>query len=108
MEHPIAITLDVVCGKWKGLILWYLHKNKMRFSELKAAMPKVSHKMLAQQLRELEKDGLIERTVYPQVPPRVEYTLTRYGRDLEPILEMMYLWGKNHADKVRKGKKDSN
>ncbi|HET7627910.1 MAG TPA: helix-turn-helix domain-containing protein [Bacillales bacterium] len=98
MEHPLKITLDVVCGKWKALILWHLQDKTLRFGELSKAMPDVSRKMLTQQLRELEDDGLIHREAYREVPPRVEYSLTTYGRDLKPTLEMMYTWGVNHLD----------
>ncbi|HET7580677.1 MAG TPA: helix-turn-helix domain-containing protein [Bacillales bacterium] len=97
-EHPIRITLEAVCGKWKALILWHLKEGTLRFGELNQFMPRVSSKMLTQQLRELEEDGLIERTVYKEVPPKVEYSLTQYGRDLKPTLEMLYKWGKNHRD----------
>ena len=96
MEHPIAITLEVVCGKWKALILWQLQDQTLRFGELNQSMPEVSRKMLTQQLRELENDGLIERKIYKEVPPRVEYSLTAYGRDLKPTLQMLYQWGQNH------------
>jgi DNA-binding HxlR family transcriptional regulator len=98
MEHPLRITLDVVCGKWKAIILWHLQEKTLRFGELNKIMPDVSRKMLTQQLRELEKDGLIHREAYREVPPKVEYSLTPYGRDLKPTLEMMYVWGVNHID----------
>ncbi|HEU5140477.1 MAG TPA: helix-turn-helix domain-containing protein [Bacillales bacterium] len=100
MKHPIGVTLEVVCGKWKAMVLWHLQEKTLRFGELKKLIPDVSHKVLTQQLRELEKDGLIERTIYKEVPPRVEYSLTPYGQDLEPTLEMLYKWGKNHMDVV--------
>lgn len=100
MKHPIAVTLEVVCGKWKALILWHLQEKTLRFGELNRLMPDVSRKMLTQQLRELEMDGLLERTVYKEVPPKVEYHLTTYGRDLNPTLQMLYKWGENHMDVV--------
>lgn len=101
-DHPIEITLDVVCGKWKGAILCQLLGQTLRFGELKKKIPRVSQKVLTQQLRELEADGLVTRTVYNQIPPKVEYALTPYGKDLQPTLEMLTKWGKNHADIVSK------
>lgn len=93
--------MDVVCGKWKGVILCHLQQNGvLRFGEIKKLLPKVSQKTLTLQLRELEADGLINREVYPQVPPKVEYSLTEYGRDLEATLYLMSEWGRNHVDKV--------
>ncbi|OOE14739.1 MarR family transcriptional regulator [Fictibacillus arsenicus] len=100
-SHPIEVTMDVVCGKWKGVILCHLQQNNvLRFGEIKKLLPKVSQKTLTLQLRELEADGLINREVYPQVPPKVEYSLTEYGRDLEATLHLMSEWGRNHVDKV--------
>ncbi|HET7658194.1 MAG TPA: helix-turn-helix domain-containing protein [Bacillales bacterium] len=96
----MAVTLEVVCGKWKALILWHLREGTLRFGELNQLMPDVSRKMLTQQLRELESDGLVERTVFKEVPPRVEYNLTRYGKDLKPTLELLYRWGKKHKDLI--------
>lgn len=99
--HPIEVTLDVVCGKWKGVILCHLQEEGiLRFGELKKRLPGVSQKTLTLQLRELEEDGLVNRKVYPQVPPKVEYSLTEYGKELEATLEMMCEWGRNHHDKV--------
>ncbi|HEX7064545.1 MAG TPA: helix-turn-helix domain-containing protein [Bacillales bacterium] len=100
MKHPIGITLEVVCGKWKAMVLWYLQEKTLRFGELKKLIPDVSHKVLTQQLRELENDWLIKRTIYKEVPPKVEYSLTHYGQDLEPTLQMLYKWGKNHMNVI--------
>ena len=94
----VEVTLNLIGGKWKGLILWHLCKKTLRFSQLKRRMQSVTQKMLTQQLRELEKDGLVHREVYPEVPPRVEYSLTEEGRTLEPLLTKMCQWGKEHAD----------
>lgn len=93
---PVEYTLEVMGGKWKPLILWHLADRTLRFSELKRTIPKVTQKMLTQQLRELENDGLIYRNVYPQVPPKVEYSLTEDGQSLIPLLREMSRWGKNH------------
>lgn len=89
----VEATLDVIGGKWKPLILWALGDNVMRFSELQRGLPGVNAKMLTKQLRELEEDGVIRRTVYPEVPPRVEYAITDFGRTLIPILQALCTWG---------------
>ena len=99
---PVEVTLEVMGGKWKPLILWHLAEKTLRFSELKKTMPKVTQKMLTQQLRELENDGLIDREVYPQVPPKVEYSLTESGKSLIPLLKEMSKWGKSHLDQLKK------
>jgi len=93
---PMIVTRDIIGGKWKILILWRLSKNTYRFSELKRQIPKISEKMLTQQLRELESDNIISRKVYPQVPPKVEYSLTDKGITLVPILNMMATWGDDY------------
>lgn len=93
---PVEITLHVIGGRWKVLILWYLKEKFRRFSELKRLMPGITQKMLTQQLRELERDGLVHRKVYAQVPPKVEYSLTGHAKSLGPILNQMCKWGKEH------------
>ncbi|MCA9260754.1 MAG: helix-turn-helix transcriptional regulator [Planctomycetales bacterium] len=93
---PIKTTLDVIGGKWTPLILYSLKGGTMRFSELRRSVPDVTQKMLTDRLRELEIDGIVKRKVYPQVPPKVEYSLTAYGRTLSPILEAMASWGTKH------------
>ena len=93
----VEITLNLIGGKWKGLILWHLCQKTLRFSQLQRRLPGVTQKMLTQQLRELEKDGLVHRQVFPQVPPRVEYSLTGRGGSLEPLLQMMCAWGQAHT-----------
>lgn len=91
------LTLAVIGGKWKMLILWHLGKEgTKRFNELKALMPNITQRMLVNQLRELESDYIIHREVYPVVPPKVEYSLTERGKTLMPILEAMYEWGKEY------------
>ena len=92
----VQTTLKVLGGKWKLLILWNLKDRVRRFSELKRLIPTISEKMLIQQLRELEKDGLVHRNVDPQVPPKVEYSFSDYGRSLEPVLEVLCNWGEQH------------
>jgi len=89
---PVEVSMDLLSGKWKCLMLWHLNEGTKRYKELERIVPGVSQKMLTQQLKELEKDGLITRTVYPEVPPRVEYSLTDLGQSAFPILEMMHSW----------------
>jgi DNA-binding HxlR family transcriptional regulator len=91
-SYPVEITLDLVGGKWKLLILWLLSEKLCRFSELKRQIPQITQKMLTQQLRELESDGIIHRKVYAQVPPKVEYSLTDMGKSFTPILQAMHSW----------------
>lgn len=92
---PVEVSMDLLSGKWKCLMLWHLNEGTKRYKELERIVPGVSQKMLTQQLKELEKDGLISRTVYPEVPPRVEYSLTILGQSAFPILEMMHSWAVN-------------
>jgi DNA-binding HxlR family transcriptional regulator len=97
------LTLAVIGGKWKMLILWHLGKDgTKRFGELKALMPGITQRMLVNQLRELEADQIVQRKVYPVVPPKVEYSLTEHGKSLIPILDAMYEWGKNYMETVVK------
>jgi DNA-binding HxlR family transcriptional regulator len=96
------ITMDYIGGKWKTVVLWYLRKDKKRFSELRKLIPNITEKMLSLQLKDLEKDGIIKRKVYPEVPPRVEYYLTDFGKTLIPMLEEIAKWGKSLA--ASKGK----
>ncbi|MCP1493030.1 winged helix-turn-helix transcriptional regulator [Peribacillus frigoritolerans] len=95
-NFPIEATLEIVGGKWKVVILCILMTGKKRTSELKRAMPDITQKMLTQQLRELEADGIINRTVYNQIPPKVEYSLSDYGKSLNNVLDCMCEWGQNH------------
>lgn len=96
----VEATLEVIGGKWKCVILCHLTHGKKRTSELKRLMPNITQKMLTQQLRELEEDGVINRIVYNQVPPKVEYELSEYGQSLESILNSLCLWGESHLTKV--------
>lgn len=92
----IDVTLAVVGGKWKASILWHLAQQTMRFSDLQRQFTDTTRKMLTQQLRELEADGLVHREVYPQVPPKVEYSLTEKGCSIVPILQQMCDWGRHY------------
>jgi DNA-binding HxlR family transcriptional regulator len=94
---PIEHTVNLIGHKWKVLILRNLfNQGTQRFNELSKGISGISQKMLTQQLRQLEHDGIIQRTVYPEVPPRVEYDLTELGQSLKPILEAMNVWGMEH------------
>lgn len=93
---PVEATLDLIGGKYKALILWHLGNRVLRFNELQKLMPQATPKMLTQQLRELEADGLLRRQVYPVVPPKVEYSITEFGSSIVPILEHMYDWGESY------------
>lgn len=90
---PVSVTLDLIGGKYKPLILWHLAENKLRFSQLTKLIPKATPKMLTQQLREMESQHLITRTVFPVVPPKVEYSITDLGKSLMPVLAAMRDWG---------------
>lgn len=95
---PVDTTLRLIGGKYKSLILWHLVDGALRHGELQRLIPQATPKMLTQQLRELEKDNLLIRTVYPVVPPKVEYSLTELGRSLQPILTAMYHWGSGYLE----------
>lgn len=95
-DCPVKLTSEVIGGKWKPLILFYLERGTHRFSELQRLLPGTTKKMLTKHLRELERDDLVHRKVFAQVPPRVEYSLTRHGQSLRPILVSMSAWGKRH------------
>ncbi|MBW4483812.1 MAG: helix-turn-helix transcriptional regulator [Tildeniella torsiva UHER 1998/13D] len=97
----VQATLKVLGGKWKILILWHLRDEAKRFSELKRLISGISEKVLAQQLRELEKDGLVLRVSHPSKSPKVEYSFTDYGHSLIPVLEALCHWGEQHV--VRHG-----
>jgi DNA-binding HxlR family transcriptional regulator len=89
---PIEDTLNLLTGRWKILILWWLQAGELRFGELRRRIPKVSPKMLTQQLRQMEEEGLIAREVFAQVPPKVIYSLTARGESLRPVLQSLYDW----------------
>jgi DNA-binding HxlR family transcriptional regulator len=91
-QCPAEHTLDVVGGRWKVPIVWHLSRGTMRFSALRRALPGLTPKMLTQQLRGLESDGVVSRKVYAEVPPRVEYSLTARGRSLRPVIRAMCRW----------------
>lgn len=99
---PVDAILSILSGKWKLLIINELLSGKRRFSELQRAIIGITQKMLTKQLRELEHDDLIKRKVYPQIPPKVEYSLTSVGKSLKDVLDVMHKWGENYIQKKLK------
>lgn len=93
---PVETALGIIGGKWKPLIIWNLKSETLRYKELQKRIPKVTPRMLTKQLRELEEESVITRKVYPEVPPRVEYTATERGLAAIPVLEALYIWGADY------------
>ena len=93
---PVATTVQLIGSKWKLLIMRNLLQRPWRFNELRKNLEGISQKVLTDSLRSMEEDGIITRTVYPEVPPRVEYSLTALGKSLKPILDAMWTWGENY------------
>lgn len=98
---PVKATMDIIGGKWKPIILYYLKEKTQRYGELQRLIPHITKKMLTQQLRELERDQIILRRVYHQVPPKVEYSLSKYGMTLQPALQLMADWGTAHLARTQ-------
>ena len=98
-DCTVKLTADIIGGKWKPLIIFHLESGTRRFSELLRLIPGTSKKMLTKHLRELERDEIVHRSIYAEVPPRVEYSLTRHGQSLRPILKLMSAWGKRHKNR---------
>lgn len=92
-DCPVQVTLDVLAGRWKPLTLWHLRGGMRRFNALRRMMPGITQRMLTATLRDLERDGLVRREVFAEVPPRVEYTTTPLGESLRPVLDAMAAWG---------------
>ena len=93
---PLTAALNVIGGKWNVIVLYWLATGTRRFSDLQRLMPAVTHKVLTGSLRQLQHDGLVLRAVYPEVPPRVEYTLSEHGRSVVPVVEAIRQWGHEH------------
>jgi DNA-binding HxlR family transcriptional regulator len=113
---PVEVTLDLIDGKWKGVILYHLQQGRLRFGELRRRMPGITQRMLTKQLRALEGDALVTRTVFAEVPPRVEYELSELGLELRPVIDALKKWGDEHKARqaatapsvpLRKGKSSS-
>jgi DNA-binding HxlR family transcriptional regulator len=99
-DCPIEATLQVIGGKWKAITVYYLIDKPLRFKELLDLLETVSSRMLAKQLKELERDGIVKRKVFGEVPPRVEYSLTDYGKTLLPVISVICRWGEDHLQKT--------
>ena len=97
-------TLELIDGKWKGVVLYHLFEGTQRFSDIRRRLPRITQRTLTNQLRALEADGLIHREVYPVVPPKVEYSLTPRGRSLEPVIRALKAWGDEHVDLTGEGR----
>jgi DNA-binding HxlR family transcriptional regulator len=99
MDHnncPVTLTASIIGGKWKPSLIYHLESRTRRFCELQRLIPGLTKKMLSQHLRELERDGIVHRKVYAETPLRVEYSLTRHGESLKPMLKLMSVWGNRH------------
>lgn len=101
-NNSVELSLDIIGGKWKIPIIWRLKDGSKRYSELRKSLPKVTHKMLTQQLRELEQDEILNRKVYPEVPPKVEYSLTLLGESVIPVIDMLREWGDEYRKAFEK------
>ncbi len=94
---PVEAALDIIGGKWKAILIFHILEGPKRFGELGRLLPGLTQRMLTTQLRELERDGVILRTVFPQVPPKVEYSITPFGSTLEPLLQELAKWSEQHV-----------
>lgn len=102
---PVEACVEVIGGKWKGVILFHLLGGTKRFNELMRLMPDVTQRMLTRQLRELEDDQIVNRKIYAEVPPKVEYSLTDFGKTLEPVLRMIQGWGVEYIGQISRIRK---
>ena len=100
-DCPVSFCLSKIGGKWKPLLIYMIRNDVNRFGKLYKAIPGISKQMLTKQLRELESDGIISRKVYPEVPPRVVYSITSYGESLFPVIDSMQKWGKKQMGQYR-------
>ena len=97
-ECPLTAAVNAIGGKWNLICLYWLDSGTRRFNELRRLMPDISHKVLTETLRSLEEEGLITRTVYAEVPPRVEYSISEHGQSLRPLMEAVRVWGRGHIE----------
>ena len=95
-NNPVELSLSIIGGKWKIPIIWKLKDSSKRYGELRRSLTKITHKMLTQHLRELEEDEILTRKVYPEVPPKVEYSLTLLGKSVIPVIDMLREWGEEY------------
>ena len=98
---PVEAALEAISGKWKGLILFHLQNDTRRFNELRKLIPDITQRMLTKQLRELEADKIIKRKIYPEIPPKVEYSMTDFGLTLKPVLKSLHEWGIKYIEKLK-------
>lgn len=102
VQCQFVAALDSIVGKWKPTILYHLlQSSPLRFNELRRLLPDITQRMLTLHLRELEEEGIVTRVIYPQIPPKVEYSVTEYGMSLSPILEALHQWGAAHVKRKR-------
>jgi len=101
---PVEATADIIGGKWKAVILYYLFQGPKRFNELRRLLPEVTQRMLTLQLRELEQDSIVHREIYKEVPPKVEYSLTEFCTSLGPIIVQMLDWGEQYMEQIQEQK----
>ena len=97
-NNPVELSLDIIGGKWKMPIIWRLKDDEKRYGEIRRSLPKITHKMLTQQLRELEQDEIINRKVYQEIPPKVEYSLTLLGESIIPVIDLLREWGEHYRN----------
>lgn len=96
---PMEYTMNKIAGKWKLVILWHIYDHEViRYGELKRAVNGITHKMLSNQLKDLVNDGIVHKEMYQEIPPKVEYSLTDFGKTLIPIMDMMFEWGNKHRN----------
>jgi DNA-binding HxlR family transcriptional regulator len=100
---PVVYCMNIIGGKWKPSIIHMIRTDRNRYSILLKNIPEISKQTLTNQLRELEADGIIERKIFPEIPPRVEYSITEYGKTILPIIESMYIWGRQNMKTDNKG-----
>lgn len=101
-NNPVELSIEIIGGKWKMPVIWRLKDGSKRYGELRRSLPKVTHKMLTQQLRELEQDEIIKRKVYAEVPPKVEYSLTLLGESIIPVIDLLREWGEQYRNVFNK------
>lgn len=101
----VEATADIIGGKWKAVVLYYLFDGTKRFNELRRLLPEVTQRMLTLQLRELEQDGIVHREIYKEIPPKVEYSLTEFGKSLGPIIVQMLDWGEMYMEQIEAQKR---
>ncbi|MDN4074204.1 winged helix-turn-helix transcriptional regulator [Fictibacillus terranigra] len=101
-QCQVVVALDMIVGKWKPIIIQHLLSGDiLRFNELRRLMPDITQRMLTLHLRELEEQDIVQRVVYPQIPPKVEYSITEYGKSLGPVMDAMHHWGAAHVEHMK-------